>query len=123
MATLKQGKTKPALIAEVKKTSPIQGVLYEDFNPTAIVSEYQSAGASCISVVTDKKFFHGDFKYLAQIRTKVDLLLLCKDFIIYPYQIYLARSKGADAVLLIAAILSNQDLQYFIKITNLLRMG
>ncbi|CCH68026.1 Indole-3-glycerol phosphate synthase [Richelia intracellularis HH01] len=122
LATLKQGKTKPALIAEVKKASPIQGVLCEDFNPTAIASEYQSAGASCISVVTDKKFFHGDFNYLAQIHTKVDLPLLCKDFIIYPYQIYLARSKGADAVLLIAAILSNQDLQYFIKITNLLRM-
>ena len=122
LATLKQGKTKPALIAEVKKASPNKGILCEDFNPIAIAREYQAGGASCISVITDKKFFHGDFNHLAEIQTKVNLPLLCKDFVIYPYQIYLARLKGADAVLLIAAILSNQDLQYFIKIINLLGM-
>jgi indole-3-glycerol phosphate synthase len=122
LAALQQSKTKPALIAEVKKASPSKGVLCVDFDPVAIASEYQAGGASCISVLTDEKFFQGSFDYLAQIRAKVDIPLLCKDFIIYPYQMYLARIKGADAVLLIAAILSDRDLQYFLKIAHALKM-
>ncbi|NRB07147.1 MAG: indole-3-glycerol phosphate synthase TrpC [Richelia sp.] len=122
LAALQQGKTKPALIAEVKKASPSKGVLCEDFDPVAIASEYESGGASCISVLTDEKFFQGSFNYLANIRATVNLPILCKDFIIYPYQMYLARLKGADAVLLIAAILSDRDLQYFLKIANALNM-
>jgi indole-3-glycerol phosphate synthase len=123
VAALKQGKTKPALIAEVKKASPSKGVLREDFDPVAIALSYQEGGASCLSVLTDVKFFQGSFDNLALVRTAVDLPLLCKDFIIYPYQMYLARVKGADAILLIAAILSDQDLQYFIKIANNLKMA
>lgn len=120
---LRQGKTKPALIAEVKKASPSKGVLREDFDPAAIALSYQQGGASCLSVLTDAKFFQGSFDNLAKVRTVVDLPLLCKDFIIYPYQMYLARIRGADAVLLIAAILSDQDLQYFVKIANSLKMA
>jgi len=71
---------------------------------------------------TDEKFFQGSFDNLAKIRAAVDLPLLCKEFIIYPYQIYLARIHGADAVLLIAAILSDKDLQYFVKIVKTLGM-
>ncbi|BAY18674.1 indole-3-glycerol-phosphate synthase [Anabaenopsis circularis NIES-21] len=123
IAALKQGKTKPALIAEVKKASPSKGVLREDFDPVAIAQSYQQGGASCISVLTDVKFFQGSFDNLAKVRAAVDLPLLCKDFIIYPYQMYLARIQGADAVLLIAAILSDQDLQYFIKIAKALKMA
>lgn len=119
---LKQGKTKPALIAEVKKASPSKGVIREDFDPVAIAQAYQKGGASCLSVLTDEKFFQGSFENLALVRQAVDLPLLCKEFIIYPYQIYLARVKGADAVLLIAAILSDQDLQYFVKIAKSLGM-
>lgn len=115
---LKQGKTNPALIAEVKKASPSKGVIREDFNPVAIAQAYQAGGASCISVLTDSKFFQGSFDNLNLVRQAVDLPLLCKEFIIYPYQIYFARAKGADAVLLIAAILSDQDLKYFVKITK-----
>ncbi len=122
LAALQQGKTKPALIAEVKKASPSKGVLCTDFDPVAIASQYQAGGASCLSVLTDEKFFQGSFDYLAQIRAQVDLPLLCKDFIIYPYQMYMARVQGADAVLLIAAILSDSDLRYFIKIANALKM-
>lgn len=122
IAALRQGKTKPALIAEVKKASPSKGIIREDFDPVAIAQAYQSGGATCLSVLTDEKFFGGSFDNLANIRAAVDLPLLCKEFIIYPYQIYLARVKGADAVLLIAAILSDQDLQYFVKITNALGM-
>lgn len=123
VAALKQGKTKPALIAEVKKASPSKGVLRADFDPLAIALSYQQGGASCISVLTDEKFFQGSFDNLEKIRTVVDLPLLCKDFVIYPYQMYLARVRGADAILLIAAILSDQDLQYFVKIAKALKMA
>ncbi len=123
VAALRNGKTKPALIAEVKKASPSKGVIREDFDPVAIALQYEQGGASCISVLTDEKFFQGSFDNLAKIRAAVDLPLLCKEFIIYPYQMYLARILGADAVLLIAAILSDQDLQYFVKIANALNMA
>ncbi|WP_315789593.1 indole-3-glycerol phosphate synthase TrpC [Fischerella sp. JS2] len=123
VAALRDAKTKPALIAEVKKASPSKGLIREDFDPVAIALQYQQGGASCISVLTDEKFFQGSFDNLAKIRTAVDLPLLCKEFIIYPYQMYLARVLGADAILLIAAILSDQDLQYFVKIANALKMA
>lgn len=119
---LKQGKTQPALIAEVKKASPSKGIIKADFNPVAIAKAYEKGGASCLSVLTDEKFFQGSFDNLALVRQTVDLPLLCKEFVIYPYQIYFARAKGADAVLLIAAILNDQDLKYFVKIVKSLGM-
>ncbi|MEH2202762.1 MAG: indole-3-glycerol phosphate synthase TrpC [Nostoc sp.] len=123
VAALRQGQTKPALIAEVKKASPSKGVLRADFDPVAIALSYQQGGASCLSILTDVKFFQGSFDNLAKVRAAVDLPLLCKEFVIYPYQMYLARVQGADAILLIAAILSDQDLQYFLKIANNLKMA
>jgi indole-3-glycerol phosphate synthase len=123
VAALRQGKTQPALIAEVKKASPSKGVIREDFDPIAIAQAYQAGGASCVSVLTDEKFFQGSFSYLRHIRQTIDCPLLCKDFVIYPYQLYLARVNGADAVLLIAAILPDRDLQYFLKITKALGMA
>ncbi|MBW4647522.1 MAG: indole-3-glycerol phosphate synthase TrpC [Kastovskya adunca ATA6-11-RM4] len=122
LEALRSGKTHPALIAEVKKASPSKGVIREDFDPVAIAQLYSQGGASAISVLTDQKFFQGSFENLRAVREVVELPLLCKDFVIYPYQIYLARTHGADAVLLIAAILSDQDLQYFVKIANALQM-
>lgn len=120
--TLKKGKTQPALIAEVKKASPSKGVIREDFDPVAIAKSYEQGGASCLSILTDEKFFQGSFDNLFLVRQAVDLPLLCKEFIIYPYQIYYARTKGADAILLIAAILSDQDILYFVKIVKSLGM-
>ncbi|NEP55668.1 MAG: indole-3-glycerol phosphate synthase TrpC [Symploca sp. SIO2G7] len=120
LQALRAGKTSPALIAEVKKASPSKGLIREDFDPVEIANSYYQGGASAISVLTDQKFFQGSWENLAHIRAAIDLPILCKDFIIYPYQIYLARTKGADAVLLIAAILCDQDLEYFIKITKAL---
>ena len=122
LAALRNGKTDPALIAEVKKASPSKGVIRADFNPVAIAKAYEQAGASCLSVLTDEKFFQGSFNNLSLVRQAVDLPLLCKEFIIYPYQIYFARAKGADAVLLIAALLENKDLNYFVKITKAVGM-
>lgn len=122
LAALRNGKTQPALIAEVKKASPSKGIIKEDFNPVAIAKAYENGGASCLSVLTDRKFFQGSFDNLSLVRQEVDLPLLCKEFIIYPYQIYFARAKGADAVLLIAAILEDKDLNYFVKIAKALGM-
>jgi indole-3-glycerol phosphate synthase len=122
LGALQQGKTNPALIAEVKKASPSKGVLRENFDPVTIATAYEAAGASCLSVLTDEKFFQGSFDYLAQVRQAVKIPLLCKDFILYPYQIYLARSYGADAVLLIAAVLSDKDLAYNLKIVKAMGM-
>ena len=118
LAALRSGRTQPAVIAEIKKASPSKGVIRENFDPVEIAQAYDRGGASCLSVLTDEKFFQGSFDNLAKVREVTDLPLLCKDFILYPYQMYLARSHGADAILLIAAILSDQDLQYFIKISQ-----
>ena len=122
LGALKNSVRQPALIAEIKKASPSKGVICEDFDPVKIAQAYEKGEANCLSVLTDEKFFQGSFENLALVRRSVDLPLLCKEFIIYPYQIYLARSMGADAVLLIAAILSDRDLQYFLKIIDKLGM-
>ncbi len=122
LQALQHGKTRPAVIAEVKKASPSQGIIRENFDPVAIARSYEQGGATCLSVLTDQKFFQGSFDNLARIRAVTDLPLLCKEFIIYPYQMYLARVNGADAVLLIAAILPDKDLQYFLKIVATLGM-
>ena len=115
---LKNSKTKPALIAEIKKASPSRGIIREDFDPVVIGKKYEEGGASCISILTDKKFFHGGFDVLVEVRKEVTIPLLCKDFILYPYQLYQARAAGADAALLIAAILSDADLKYLSKVAE-----
>ena len=117
-----RSKNNPAVIAEVKKASPSKGVIREDFDPQKIVSIYERSGASCISVLTDKKFFQGGFEILKDVRAHTDLPLLCKDFIISPYQVYKARLFGADAILLIAAILNDSDLIYLKKIADQLNL-
>src|SRR5436309_7901737 len=102
-----------ALIAEVKKASPSAGVLCADFDPVRIARDYEAAGASCLSVLTDEKFFQGSLNDLRQIRAAVKLPLLRKDFIIDERQILEAIEWGADAILLIAAILSDAQLERF----------
>ncbi len=102
-----------ALIAEVKKASPSAGVICRDFDPVRIAKEYEAAGASCLSVLTDGKFFQGALDHLRQIRAAVKLPLLRKDFIIDERQILEAIEWGADAILLIVAILSDEQLKKF----------
>ncbi|MBO1049043.1 MAG: indole-3-glycerol-phosphate synthase [Dolichospermum sp. LBC05a] len=114
---------KPSLIAEVKKASLYHSVIRPDFDPVTIAQAYKKGGASCVSVVTDQKFFHGGFDHLRAIRYRVGIPLLCKDFIIDPCQIYLARSAGADAILLIAAILTDKQLQNFLRVIHYLGMN
>jgi indole-3-glycerol phosphate synthase len=102
-----------ALIAEVKKASPSAGVICREFDPVRMAKEFQAAGASCLSVLTDEKFFQGSLDHLRQIRTAVKLPLLRKDFIIDERQILEAIEWGADAILLIVAILSGEQLERF----------
>jgi indole-3-glycerol phosphate synthase len=102
-----------ALIAEVKKASPSAGVICPDFDPVRIAKEYEAAGASCLSVLTDEQFFQGSLDFLRQIRAAVKLPLLRKDFIIDERQILEAIEWGADAILLIVAILDDARLKHF----------
>jgi indole-3-glycerol phosphate synthase len=102
-------KSSMSLIAEVKRASPSAGLLRTDFEPVSIASHYEACGASAISVLTDAPFFQGSIDHLHQVREAVSLPVLRKDFILDPYQVLEARVYGADAVLLIAEILS-QDL-------------
>jgi indole-3-glycerol phosphate synthase len=109
--TLLSGKF--GFIGEVKKASPSAGVIVEDFDPVRTALVYHEAGANCISVLTDEKFFHGHLDYLALIRHKVPRPILRKDFTIDEVQIYQAALAGADAVLLIVAALSDVELKRF----------
>jgi indole-3-glycerol phosphate synthase len=92
---------KPAIIAEIKKASPSQGVIDVNFNPVEISKDYVSGGAACISILTDEKFFLGKMEDLISVRRTTDIPILQKDFIVDEYQLYKARSIGADCILLI----------------------
>ena len=118
----KTAQNQPAVIAEVKKASPSKGVLRQDFNPVAIALEYQQAGASCISVLTDNRFFQGKNKYLQQVVEATTIPILRKDFIIEPYQVYQAKVIGADCILLIAAVLDFEQMQQLTSIAQSLNM-
>ncbi|KAJ4730247.1 indole-3-glycerol phosphate synthase, chloroplastic-like [Melia azedarach] len=114
----------PGLIAEVKKASPSRGILREDFDPVEIARAYEKGGAACLSVLTDEKYFKGSFENLEAIRSAgVKCPLLCKEFIVDAWQIYYARTKGADAVLLIAAVLPDLDIKYMTKICKMLGLA
>ena len=112
----------PAVIAEIKKASPSKGIIREDFKPAEIAKSYQQGGASCVSVLTDIDFFQGSDDYLKQARAACDLPVIRKDFIIDPYQVYEARTIGADCILLIVAILADEQMQTLYKLARELGM-
>jgi indole-3-glycerol phosphate synthase len=99
-----------AVIAEIKKKSPSKGVLREDFDPLVVAKEYQDAGAAALSVLTDEHFFGGHLDHLRTVRQAVSIPLLRKDFLWDPYQVYAALDAGADAILLIAAMLEESQI-------------
>jgi indole-3-glycerol phosphate synthase len=100
----------PAIIAEIKKASPSQGVIREDFQPVMIAQDYALNGATCLSVLTDKTFFQGSEAYLNMVHDRCPLPVLRKDFMIDSYQIYEARALGADCILLIVAALEDNQM-------------
>ena len=110
------------IIAEIKKASPSLGIIREDFNPVEIARIYEASGVAAISVLTDEKFFQGNLSYLTDVKKSVNLPILRKDFIIDAYQIYEARSAGADAILLIAALLSKEEMQRYLDLSGQLGM-
>jgi len=111
-----------AIIAEVKKASPSKGIISANFDPQAIALNYQENGAQAISVLTDVDFFQGSLKYLLQVRSTINLPVLRKDFIIDPLQIEEASIHGADAILLIAAILSQSQISEYQQMAKELGM-
>lgn len=107
-----------SLIAEIKKASPSKGVIREDFSPAQIAGIYQEAGVQAISVLTEEDYFQGNISYLNEVKNAVSVPLLRKDFILEPYQIYESRFFGADAVLLIADLLTRDQLSEFMGLAD-----
>ena len=111
-----------AVIAEVKKGSPSKGIISPDFDPVAIASSYEKGGAEAVSVLTDEKFFYGSLDYIPLVRQEVKLPVIRKDFIIHELQIEEAANYGADAILLIAAILDKDQIRDYLQMGTELGM-
>ena len=122
LKTLRQRADPVSLIAEVKKASPSKGVIVQDFDPVRIASQYEQGGASCLSVLTEEKFFQGSLDDLRLVVKQVSLPVLRKDFILDEYQLFESRASGADCVLLIVAALDKSQLRDLLAVVSELGM-
>ena len=111
-----------AIIAEIKKASPSAGIISHNFNPVSKAKEYESIGASALSILTEESYFKGNSKYLEEVKRHTKLPILRKDFMIDEYQLYEAKLMGADCILLIASILNDEQLKSFAMLAESLKL-
>ena len=111
-----------AIIAEIKKASPSAGIISHNFNPVSKAKEYESIGASALSILTEESYFKGSSKYLEEVKRHTKLSILRKDFMIDEYQLYEAKLMGADCILLIASILNDEQLKSFVMLAESLKL-
>ena len=119
---LKEDNNRFNLIAEIKKSSPSKGEICKKFDLNQIAQDYENAGASCLSILTEKNYFHGDINYISQAKKIIDIPILRKDFILDEWQIYESYFFGADCILLILAILEDKDAKRFYEISKELNL-
>jgi len=114
---------KISVIAEIKKASPSAGIIVKDYNPNSIAKQYLDSGATCLSILTEEKYFQGKLEHIEQVKKEVKLPVLCKDFFVDPYQVYLAKSFGADAILIIMSAMKNEMAEEIYKVANELNIA
>ncbi len=112
-----------SVIAEMKKASPSAGVIVENYDPKAIAKKYLNSGASCLSILTEENYFKGKLEHIDEVKKEVKLPVLCKDFFIDPYQVYLAKSFGADAILIILAAIDEKTAKEIYGVAEKLNMS
>ena len=111
-----------AIIAEIKKASPSAGIIAEDFDPIKKAKEYEAFGASALSILTEEDFFQGHNQFLIDVKATTKLPIIRKDFMIDEYQIYEAKLIGADCILLIASVLSDEEMSHFVNVAEELEL-
>ena len=114
---------KISIIAEIKKASPSAGVIIENYDPKAIGKQYLNSGASCLSILTEENYFKGKLEHINDVKKEVKLPVLCKDFFIDPYQVYLAKSFGADAILIILAAVDSKTAEEIYRVSEELNIS
>ena len=116
-------KNKVSVVAEIKKASPSAGIIVENYDPKLIAKKYSKSGADCLSVLTEENYFKGKLEDIYEIKEEVKLPVLCKDFIIESYQVYLAKSFGADAILIILSATDNKTTKEIYRVAEELNMS
>tara|TARA_B100000945_G_C20324258_1_gene569196 strand:+ start:253 stop:1047 length:795 start_codon:yes stop_codon:yes gene_type:complete len=115
--------SKISVVAEIKKASPSAGIIVENYDPVLIAKKYLNSGASCLSILTEENYFKGRIEHIEEVKKEVKLPVLCKDFFIDPYQVYLAKSFGADAILIILSAIDEKTARKVYNVSNELNLS